>query len=170
MCRASHKRKKKVMQKLPPLQKVYEAWSALADGRVTMGESSARITSSNGEKCYEVKWEGDVYKSNDSASYWQGYAGYPIIAVLMEQGRLPYDRDFAQRFSGVDWNKLNKQHKRNYDAAAQEAFDEVGLLPDERAEANTAARAVIDALAELPILVKRNGRPAQKLTASTDRE
>lgn len=154
------------MQKLPPLQKVFEAWSALADGRVTMGESSARITSSNGEKRYEVKWEGDIYKSNDSASYWQGYAGYPVIAVLMEQGRLPYDRDFAQRFSGIDWNKLNKQHKRNYDAAAKEAFEQVGLSPDERAEANAAAHTVLNTLAELPILVKRNGHPAQKVTTA----
>lgn len=42
------------MEKLPPLQKVYEAWSALADGRVEMGEDEATVTSSNGAKHYTV--------------------------------------------------------------------------------------------------------------------
>ena len=42
------------MEKLPPLQKVYEAWSSLADGRVEMGEDEATVTSSNGAKHYTV--------------------------------------------------------------------------------------------------------------------
>lgn len=57
------------MEKLPPLQKVYEAWSALADGRVEMGEDEATATSSNGAKHYTVSWSEDTYSSNDNASY-----------------------------------------------------------------------------------------------------
>ena len=149
------------MEKLPPLQKVYEAWSALADARVEMGANSATVISSTGEKRYEVRWDGDTYRSNDSASYWQGYAGYPVIAVLMEQGRLPYHRELAQRMRGIEWNQLNKRHKRDYDAAAREAFDQVGLSDAEKAQAEAAARQVMDALAGLPIVVRRNGRPAK---------
>lgn len=77
------------MEKLPPLQKIYEAWSALADGRVEMGEDTADVASSNGAKHYTVSWTEDTYSSNDNASYWQGYAGYPVLAVLMKQGKLP---------------------------------------------------------------------------------
>ena len=36
---------------------------------------------------------------NDSASYWQGYAGYPVLAVMMKEGRLPYDRELAEKLS-----------------------------------------------------------------------
>ena len=42
------------MEKLPPIEKVYEAWSAVADGRVALhpDERRAAIASSNGAKTY----------------------------------------------------------------------------------------------------------------------
>ena len=42
------------MQKLPPIEKFYEAYSALADDRVNMGENEATVTSSDGAKAYKV--------------------------------------------------------------------------------------------------------------------
>lgn len=149
------------MEKLPPLQKIYEAWSALADGRVEMEEGAATVTSSNGAKRYQVSWEGDTYSSNDNASYWQGYAGYPVLAVLMEQGRLPFDRSLAKRFSRIDWNRLNSEHRRDYAAAAQEAFGLLGFSAAEEAKAKAAAEETLGALRALPIAVKRKGRPAR---------
>ena len=149
------------MDKLPPLQKVYEAWGALAGGRVSMGERFAEVTSSNGQRRYTVVWEGDAYRSNDSATYWQGYAGYPVLAVLMAQGRLPYDRELAVPLAGVDWNLLNSRHRRDYEAAATEAFDSLGIPRQQRQEMRDAARATLGALAALPISVGRNGRPAR---------
>ena len=84
------------MEKLPPIAKVYEAWSAVADGRMVLhpNERCATVASSNAQKEYTVTWdEADaVHSSKDNATYWQGYAGYPVIAVLMEQGALPLDR------------------------------------------------------------------------------
>ncbi len=149
------------MEKLPPRQKVYEAWSALADGRVEMGEQEASVTSSNGEKRYTVTWDGDVYASNDSASYWQGYAGYPVLAAMMKEGRLPYDRELAEKLSGIDWNSLNKKHKRNYEAAAEEAFDAAGFTPEEKARAQADAEGILETLSQLPLQIKRKGRPAK---------
>lgn len=149
------------MEKLPPLQKVYEAWSALADGRVQIGQQEATVTSSNGAKRYTVTWDGDTYASNDSASYWQGYAGYPVLAVLMEQGRLPYDSQLAEKLSGIDWNALNKKHKRNYEAAAEEAFEATGFTPEEKARAKADAEDVLGELSKLPLQIKRKGRPAK---------
>ena len=65
------------MEKLPPIEKVYEAWSAVADGRVALhpDERRAAIASSNGAKTYTVAWNenGSTYSSNDNATYWQGY-------------------------------------------------------------------------------------------------
>lgn len=149
------------MEKLLPLQKVYEAWSALADGRVEMGEDEATVTSSNGAKHYTVSWSEGTYSSNDNASYWQGYAGYPVLAVLMKQGKLPLAEDLIPRFAHIDWNTLNKKHKRDYAAAAEEAFAAADLAKDEIAQAEAAAKQALDAVAALPIKMKRKGRPAK---------
>ena len=144
------------MEKLPPIAKVYEAWSAVADGRVKLhpDERRATVTSSNGEKEYTVSWDEDgaAYSSNDNATYWQGYAGYPVIAVLMEQGELPLDRAAAEAFAHVDWTYLNERFKRDYAAAVAHVVAARGLDAD-RVEA--AAQTAYDALAALDLAVKR---------------
>lgn len=43
------------MQKLPPIEKLYEAYSALADNRIVLSETSAEVTSSDSSKQYKVK-------------------------------------------------------------------------------------------------------------------
>ena len=74
------------MEKLPPVEKIYEAWSAVADGRVAIDEAArkATVVSSDRTREYTVSWsdDGSVYTSNDNATYWRGYAGYPVIAVM----------------------------------------------------------------------------------------
>ena len=107
------------MRKLPPPEKAAEAYSAIADGRVTLfaAEERAEVISSDGEKKYAVAWRGNVYTSTDNATRWQGYAGYPVLAVLMLQGRLPLDREVAALFSGINWTELNRKHRRDYAAA-----------------------------------------------------
>ncbi|MBR7517949.1 hypothetical protein KC217_19935, partial [Mycobacterium tuberculosis] len=71
---------------LPKIEKVYEALSAVLDGRVELkAERSAAVTSSSRDKAYTVEWSDDDKKiiSNDNATYYQGYMGYPIIAVVI---------------------------------------------------------------------------------------
>ena len=82
--------------KLPPRAKVFEAFSAVADGRVRLtGPGSATVTSSGGDKTYDVEWseDGRTIAANDNASYWQGYLGYPALAVLLERGELRAGED-----------------------------------------------------------------------------
>ena len=114
------------MEKLPPIEKIYEAYSALADGRVTISEDAkeAHIASSDGAKHYTVRWEGSHYTSNDSATYWAGYPGYPVLAVWMKQGILPVNEAIAMQFKDVNWNALNKEYKRNYEKAAEAVMNE----------------------------------------------
>ncbi len=138
--------------KLPPIEKIPEAWSAIIDGRVAFGDGAERLAdvraelpaddaeaaadecskcqtgeahvmSSDGSKEYLVQWKGDTFYSNDNATYWQGYPGYPVLAVLMVQGRLPYDERAASCFAGVDWHRLNAAYKRNYGKALQSILD-----------------------------------------------
>jgi len=67
-----------VKWKLPPIVKAYEALGAIGDGRVKLlDERRALVTSSAGDKTYEVETSADgrEISSNDNASYWQGYLG-----------------------------------------------------------------------------------------------
>lgn len=79
--------------KLGPKEKIYEAYSALADERVKLEEDKASVSSSDGKKTYTIRWRDNVYVSDDNATYWQGYPGYPVIAVMMLKGELPYDKE-----------------------------------------------------------------------------
>lgn len=150
------------MKKLPPLEKIYEAYTAVADGRVSMpakepvwspGETGrAQVHSSDGSKTYEVQWSGDQYSSDDNGTYWQGYAGYPVIAVLMLQGRLPLDRKIAEQFAGINWKALNSEFGNDYAKALASVIDSRNL---DRAALDGVVQEVYSLLGELPVRIVR---------------
>lgn len=109
--------------KMPLLAKVYEAFSAAADGRVVLHGNYAKVSSSDYKKEYTIAWEGDVYSSNDNASYWQGSLGYPVIAVLMAQGKLTYDKSIAALFSGIEWKTIIRKLRNDYTAASEAVLE-----------------------------------------------
>ncbi|MBQ7993500.1 MAG: hypothetical protein IJ252_10785 [Solobacterium sp.] len=111
--------------KMPPKEKILEAYSAIADKRIEMHENSAEVHSSDASKTYLVEWDGDTFASSDPATYWQSYPGYPVLAVLLKQGRLPLDEELIQPMAGIPWKKLNDAHKRDYAAAAEEAMKDI---------------------------------------------
>lgn len=144
------------MEKLPPLEKMYEAYSVLADDRFDLSPERLTVRSSDGSKEYTVTWdESGCYRSNDSATYWQGYAGYPVIVALLLQGRLPLDEEVTGWFGGIPWKSLNDAHKRDYAAAAAEAFQQIGLDMSQQLRAEELAGEDLAALAELDITVGR---------------
>lgn len=126
---------------------------------MTLGENEAHVRSSDAAKEYIVTWDGDIYTSTDNATYWQGYAGYPVLAVRLLQGRLPLDRALAEQFSGIDWHALNERHKRDYAAAAHVAMEQNGISAE---AAQAEVRRVLMALEELPVVLRRGARPAKK--------
>lgn len=140
------------MKKLPPIQKILEAYTAIVDKHVNLTKDQAEVTSSNGAKTYTVDWDDDVYHSNDNASYWQGYAGYPVIAVLMLQEKLPYDQKLANNFANVNWNEINKKYKRNYVKTAADVIEEKGL---DKEKVMAELERVYADLKQLPITIKR---------------
>jgi hypothetical protein len=143
------------MKKMPPIEKIYEAYSAIADSRVAMGEVSAKVTSSDHSKEYTVKWEGEVYSANDNATYWAGYAGYPIIAVLMLQGKLKLVRSAAELFKDINWKKLNEKYKSKYDQAVQEVLDDLEAGGTDTSAARKSVEEVYRQLESLNISIKR---------------
>ena len=140
------------MKKLPPVEKVYEAWTALADDRVHLKEGYADVSSSNGEKAYVVRFSGDKYSSDDNATFWRGYAGYPVIAVLMLQGKIPYDAEEASLWKNINWTRINKKYRNNYAEAVAEIAKERNI---DMSQSSAKALKVIEALESLPIEIKR---------------
>lgn len=143
------------MQKFPPVEKIYEAYSAIVDGRVRLFEDYALVQSSDKKKEYTVTWKDSTYAANDNATYWQGYSGYPILAVLMLQGKLPLDKVTASRFAGVNWTALNRAAKGDYAKAADTLFKNRAFTPVEEAQARKAAEEAHLALQNAGITAKR---------------
>jgi len=138
--------------KLPPIAKVYEALTAVADGRVTLtSETTAQVGSSDGSKTYDLNWSADglAVSSNDNASYWQGYLGYPIIALLLVQGRVAYDPAVAQALAGVPWKALNTQFKRNYARAIEHVLADIAAKGGDRAAIEREVEAILEQLGAL---------------------
>src|SRR6202167_6468993 len=103
--------------KIPPLVKVYEALGAIGDGRVRIEDDRrATVTSSDGSKAYEVEMsvDGREIASNDNASYWQGYVGYPAIAVLIARGLYPPPAHPTAPLAGIPWKELNRKYKNDW--------------------------------------------------------
>ncbi len=120
-------------RKMPPIVKIPEAWSAIADGRVKgVGDNRFEVDSSNGEKSYIVTLSGTRYRSNDSATKFVRYPGYPVLAVMMENGQLPLNKNLLVYFKDINWNAINQKYKRDYSAALQAALDEKNISAEER--------------------------------------
>ena len=109
--------------KMPPKEKVYEAFSVIADSRYEILENGkATVLSSNRDKRYNIEWIeiSTIHikiTSNDNASYWRGYAGYPIVAMLLVLDKVQFNESIAQLFKNINWNVLNKESDNNYTKA-----------------------------------------------------
>jgi len=133
--------------KMPPLAKVYEALGAIGDGRVRIEDAHrASVTSSDGEKVYTVESSADgaEISSNDNASFWQGYLGYPAIAILIARGLIDVDQNAIRALAGVPWKELNTRYRHDYDRT----LDEVMRGADARGYDVDAIRAAAAAVLE----------------------
>lgn len=142
--------------KVPPIEKIHEAYSAIADGRITFRDTEADVSSSDLKKQYLVKWKDETYSSNDNASYWKGYLGYPIIAVLMLQGKLSFDKEIAGHFKGINWKKLNTEHKNKYSEAVKQIMEELKISGVDCDKINNEIDKVYKEIEKLEINTKRS--------------
>jgi hypothetical protein len=112
--------------KMPPMAKVYEALGAIGDGRVRLEDARrASVRSSDGAKTYEVEIsdDGREISSNDNASFWQGYLGYPAIAVMIERGLIPRPAAaVVHALAGVPWKDLNTRYRNDYERTLEDVI------------------------------------------------
>lgn len=105
------------------ISKVYEAYTALSDNRVEkINDSLYLVASSDCTKKYTVKREEDLFSSNDNATRWQHYAGYPILAVRMNENRISYSNDILPLRKNICWKKENTNFKNDYDKAIEDVL------------------------------------------------
>ncbi|TSC70136.1 MAG: hypothetical protein CEO12_532 [Parcubacteria group bacterium Gr01-1014_46] len=102
-----------------PTTKIYEALGAVADGRVEGSNIEGKVYSSTGNKFYTITFEpeSNSIMSNDNASYWKGYLGYPSIAFLMKNGVLSYSKECGDLLKGIPWKDINQKYKNDFEKA-----------------------------------------------------
>ena len=138
--------------RLPPRIKVLEALGAVVDGRVRLvGEGRCEVVSSEGDRVYNVVVEGGFVYSNDNGTLYRGYVGYPILACLMAEGKLPIDAELGEKLRGVPWRRLNEQYKR-YEEVLKRIYAERGI---ERERAEAYIDAVLRRLAAMRLRLKK---------------
>jgi hypothetical protein len=152
--------------KMPPLVKIYEALGALGDGRVQLeDEQHASVLSSDRSKTYQVEISADGHEiaSNDNASYWQGYLGYPAVAVMLKRGLCTVRAEVITALSGIPWKELNRRFHNDY----SRTIGEVMLRAEERGFDSkiiaAEAEAVWSKLSEFAPLRGSRRRPARPL-------
>jgi hypothetical protein len=146
---------------MPPLIKVYEAFGAVADNRVKLRDGQdATVASSDGSKQYQVivAEGGREISSNDNASYWQGYLGYPAIAVLIARGFIPVPREAMTPLRGIEWKRLNRGFK-DYLKTIAEAERQAVARGGDQIVIRAAAQRVIEALGVLRPFQRKRIRP-----------
>ncbi|HLW71995.1 MAG TPA: hypothetical protein VKS22_15385 [Candidatus Binataceae bacterium] len=147
--------------KMPPLIKVYEALGAIGDGRVMIvDEREATVASSDGRKHYEVVSEGRTISANDNASYWQGYLGYPAIAVLLARGVLTCNHETTMALRGIPWKELNRRSHNDYVRALAEVATTLETRGADPELVRGECMALLEALRTLAPLMGPRRRPA----------
>lgn len=135
--------------KMPPLAKIYEALGAIGDGRVRVIDAShATVVSSSGDKTYTVVLDSATHQisSNDNASYWQGYLGYPAIAVLILRGIYSPRPETLKALSGVPWKELNTHYRNDYARTLDDVLARAEAHGADPAALRAEAAAVLEAL------------------------
>jgi Leu/Phe-tRNA-protein transferase len=113
--------------KMPPREKIHEALSAIVDDRVIIDNQNnkAIVYSSNRSKEYIVEWNDNIYSSNDNATFWQGYPGYPVIATLLIQNKIDYDKNITKYFKDINWKELNTKFNNDYSKAVEFIYSDL---------------------------------------------
>jgi hypothetical protein len=150
--------------KMPPLAKVYEALGALGDGRVQLeDERHAQVLSSDRSKTYqvEISADGRTISSNDNASYWQGYLGYPAIAVMLKRGLYKIRAEAIEALTGIPWKELNRRFRNDYNRTVEEVMHQAKERGFNCSIIVAEAEAVLSKLSEFAPLRGARRRPAR---------
>ncbi len=111
----------------PPIEKVYEALTAIADSRIEPSEDklAAKLYSSSGNKFYTINYDPQNRQimSDDNSAFYTDQISYPMIALLMLSGEINYNESLLEPMRAIKWKDINQKHKNNYAAAVEEVLE-----------------------------------------------
>lgn len=96
---------------------VYEALSAIADGRVKkVSDRMWQVFSSVGNKYYTILYDSalNAIMSNDNKAYYVGEISYPMVAVFMGSEEISFDKNILENFKQIKWKVINQKNKNDY--------------------------------------------------------
>lgn len=104
---------------------IYEALTAIADGRVEVTENSAKVFSSSRNKFYIVNFDLKYlsFMSDDNMAYYRDEVSYPMLAVLLEEKVIQYDENILKFFANVPWKDINQKNKNDYMKSVEEFLE-----------------------------------------------
>lgn len=105
-----------MLWKKPHISKIYEALTALADGRIRRNGKNAICYSSDRKQVYDIHYDPKVgsIMSNDNGAYYTRTLSYPMIGDLMLLGVIPYDQRLLGILSNIYWEDIYKRFKNDY--------------------------------------------------------
>ena len=97
------------------------------------------------------------YSSNDNATLWQHYPGYPILAVMMIQGQLKIHEERLSWFRAANWKQLNTKYKNQYDKAIAEFLEPFSEAV--RSQIEDEVKCLFHQLKSMELTIKGNREP-----------
>ncbi len=116
--------------KEPEISKIYEALTAISDGRVEIygnGSDKAKVWSSSRNKYYDVSYNpaGKLIMSNDNSAYYTGTLSWPMVAFLMANGKIKYNPVLLKPLKGIIWKEINQRYKNDFPKAADSVLEDL---------------------------------------------
>lgn len=107
-----------MLRTVPPRIKRYEALGSIADERTKSKVWEYRVYSSSGNKYYTIEYDTDTQAimTNDNATFYKWYLGYPALCYLLEQWILEYKEKHAILLKWIYRKQLNTDMKYDFDA------------------------------------------------------
>lgn len=127
----------------------------MADGRVKLKKDNlAWVYSSSGRKHYDVQFDliNNAISANDNGSYWQGYLGYPAIAVLFDKKVLPFDADLAEALINIKWKDINEKFGKNHERTEKYILDLLAERGFSKEEVKIVTDGILNRIIELGLL------------------
>jgi hypothetical protein len=133
---------------------IYEALSAIADGRLELiEENKAKCTSSSKDKFYVVEYdpETNAIMSNDNMAFWVKEISYPMLAMLLAKEVIKYEKKVLEPLKGIEWKALNKKNKNNYMKSVEEVLEKLSKENYDRSFIENEAKQIYKKLLDLEL-------------------
>jgi hypothetical protein len=147
----------------PHISKIYEAITAIADGRIEVDGNHAKCYSSSKGKFYEIDYDPETQSimSNDNTAFFTGHMSYPMVAMLMLKSVVTYDPKMEEMLKGIVWKDIVTKYKHDYDKAVESVLEDLNQKGEDAAWLKSEAEKIHEKVCsmEFKLLGKRRFPP-----------